>query len=106
MNITISPNWNFLPFMGWLTELVGGAMALVYLLLLLAALVLLVIWVWGSQSGDPRKEEVGRKGLIIAVVAFLILGSIQAISNWAFNQDVVASPASHEVIYVTAGQEI
>ncbi len=40
-------------------------------------------WAWGGHSGNYKLSSQGRTGLMWALVALVIVGSANALANWA-----------------------
>jgi Family of unknown function (DUF6112) len=80
--IDISPNTS-LPGTSLLQTAVGGLMTIVEYTLLAALLIAPLCWAWGSHTGNFNLSSRGRSAVIYILAAVVIVGSANALINWA-----------------------
>lgn len=89
----VSPNAGGIPGLAQLKTLVGGVMAAVVVLLVLAAIVSAVVWAVGSISGRAGMGSGGKTGVLISIIAAIVVGAASFLIKWAagVGQQVKAS---------------
>lgn len=79
----ITPNWDFLPFMGVLSKLVGSTVASVLLGLVGVIAISALAWGAGHIWDHGRASQVGKAGVAIGFVAAFVTGGASALVKWA-----------------------
>lgn len=82
--INITPN-SSLPGTTLLESLVGGFLTFMDLVCVAALISAAGAWAWGSHSGNYKISSQGRSGMIYALVALVVLGSVNVLANWALH---------------------
>jgi hypothetical protein len=82
--VSVSPDAGALPDTAKLQQLVNGAYAWVLILTLAALVVAAGVWAWGSQSNNLRAASDGRRGVMVALLAALVLGAAPSLVNWFY----------------------
>lgn len=82
--VSVSPSASALPDTAKLQQLVDGAYLWVLILTLAALLVAVCVWAWGSQSNNLRAATDGRRGVLVALLAALVLGAAPTLVNWFY----------------------
>ena len=80
--INITPN-SSLPGTAALEGFVGGLVTFVEIICFAALISAAGAWAWGGHSGNYKLSSQGRTGLLWALVALVIVGSANALANWA-----------------------
>jgi len=82
--ITASPDPTALPDTQKLQQLINGAYAWALIAVFAALIVAAGMWAWGAQANNVRATSDGRRGVIVALVAALVLGAAPTLVNWAY----------------------
>lgn len=80
-----TPNLGGLPGGALLQQFTNGVMGWAILLALVALVVSAVSWAFGSNSNNYQFAMAGRRGVVIAALAALLIGAAPAIVNFFFN---------------------
>jgi hypothetical protein len=81
--ISLKPDPTALPGTSLGQKAVNGLVALVMIAVVLAALVGLAQWVWGSSHNNPAGASAGKKRVALAVAVFFAIGAGEAILTFA-----------------------
>jgi hypothetical protein len=81
----VNPNETAIPGSEQLTSVIGGLMWWGLLLAGAAVIISAVIWAFGANSQNSQQATAGKKGVLIAVGAAVIIGAGQVLIQWAFN---------------------
>ncbi len=88
--VNISPNSN-LPGLNTFQGLVGGLITAVEVLCAAAFVVAAGMWAWSSHSGNHQGVSNGKKGLVTAVVALVLVASLNVVFTWATSSTTLSS---------------
>jgi hypothetical protein len=80
--LNITPN-SSLPGTSALEGFVGGLVTFIEIICFAALISAAGSWAWGGHSGNYKMASQGRTGLLWALVALIIVGSANALANWA-----------------------
>ncbi len=81
----ISPDADQIPGSEQLTKVIGGMMGWGLLLAGAALIISAVIWAFGANSQNSQQATAGKRGVLIAVGAAVIIGAGQVFIQWAFD---------------------
>lgn len=79
----ITPNWNFLPFMGTVGQLIGGVEAVSFVLILGLWFLAGISWAGGSISGNFGMVNFGKAAFWPLLLVAIAMGAAYTIINWA-----------------------
>ena len=85
------PDPGQLPGGAVLQNLTNGVMGWALILALVALVVSAVAWALGSNSNNYQYSVAGRRGVVIAGLAALLIGAAPAIINFFFNTGTTVS---------------
>ena len=81
----ITPSEGAIPGSSQMQQVIGGMMWWGLLLAAAALIISAVIWAFGANSQNSQQATAGKRGVLIAVGAAIIIGAGQAFIQWAFN---------------------
>jgi len=81
---TIKPNEAGIPGTAQVSQVIGGMMWWGLLLAGAALIISAVIWAFGANSQNSQQATAGKRGVLIAVGAAVIIGAGQAFIEWAY----------------------
>ncbi|NMW82259.1 hypothetical protein HHJ73_10970 [Mobiluncus mulieris] len=102
----VSPNMSGIPGLTQLKNLVGGVMAAVIILLVLAAIASAVVWAIGSISGRAGMGSGGKTGVLISIVAAIVVGAASFLIKWASGIGQQIRSDGVWDVYTTVGQAV
>ncbi|EEZ90863.1 hypothetical protein HMPREF0578_1864 [Mobiluncus mulieris 28-1] len=102
----VSPNMSGVPGLTQLKNLVGGVMAAVIVLLVLAAIASAVVWAIGSISGRAGMGSGGKTGVLISIMAAIVVGASSFLIKWASGIGQQIKSDGLWDVYSTVGQTV
>jgi len=84
MQVSASPDPSGLPGQAKLQKLVDGLYSWSLILILAALVAAAIAWAWGAQSNHHGATSAGRRGVLIAAAAGLLVGMAPQIVNFFY----------------------
>jgi len=80
----ITPSATNIPGSQQVTQVISGMMGWGLLLAGAALIISAVVWAFGANSQNSQQATAGKRGVLIAVAAAVIIGAGQVFIDWAF----------------------
>ncbi|MEI8127024.1 MAG: DUF6112 family protein [Actinomycetota bacterium] len=84
-DVHMTPTPTALPGSAALQQLVNGLAGWALLLCLAAMIIGAVLWAFGSHSQNMHQSMAGRRSLVTAVLAAIVIGSAPSLVNFFFH---------------------
>lgn len=84
-NVTVTPSITDLPGSAVLQQIANGVSAWALIAALIALLVGALIWAIGSHSQNMHQSAAGRRAVVTALIAAVLVGAAPALVNFFFN---------------------
>lgn len=81
----ITPKADNIPGSSQVSDVIGGMMGWGLLLAGAALVISAVVWAFGANSQNSQQATAGKRGVLIALAAAIIIGAGNVLVSWAFN---------------------
>ena len=82
--VHVDPDPSKLPGAGVLQQITDGIGGVALAVCVMALLVGAAMWAFGSHAQNPHQAMLGRRTVVTAVAAAMLVGATGAIVSWAF----------------------
>ena len=81
----IAPDQKAIPGSTQVSQVIGGMMGWGLLLAGAALVISAIVWAFGANSQNSQQATAGKRGVLIALAAAIIIGAGNVLVPWAFN---------------------